>query len=273
LAHPAVSEDLLPRAIGYRPEVYSRFKVGVDVLEWDAGAINSFGPIVRANTIGLGTTAGYLINLNPSNQDLDITLIVGEASAAILQTVDAAFKPEDGPYRFEVMGSADALVAHLYQRSDLRAPLVSTAVIDQNYVSGVVGLFVLDFNDIQSWTGAKVTYDNYSAEPLPANTSPQIVFLEPRHLSVAGNVPATMRVSVFDIEETVNVVPASMRLEVDGVVIPNSQFTITDEVYLNRGVTGLPGLTVTYTPSSAPASLAGVHTNKFSFQDTDVPQG
>jgi hypothetical protein len=132
----------------------------------------------------------------------------------------------------------------------------------------VSGLLVFDGSGNENWTGAATIYDNFTTEPLPENTSPQIVLLEPTHLGLAQGVPATVRVSIFDIEEMVGTVESSIRLEVDGVTVPTSALTITDEVYINSGLTGLPGITVTYTPSSAPADLAGVHTNVFSFTDT-----
>lgn len=268
LAHPAnQSDDLAPRAVPYRGETYSRFKLGVDVLDW-AGPEITVALVARATSIGLGSTAGYMFNLNPGNQDMDITLIAGEAASAYLETVDASLSADVGPLRFEFMGSNDALVGHLYRMVDPRAPVLSIGVIDQTYGSGVSGLLVFDGSGHENWTGASATFDNFSSEPLPANTPPQIVFLEPAHLGLARGVPATVRVSIFDIEETVNIVQNSIQLEVDGVAVPNSALTITSEVYSNRGLIDLPGITVTYTPASPPADLSGAHTNVLRFNDT-----
>jgi len=268
LAHPAnESNDLAPRAVPFRPESYSRFKLGVDVLDWTGPEV-TMALVARATSIGLGQTDGYMFNLNPGNQDMDIALIVDEAAASYMETADAALSLDQAPFHFEFMGSSDALVGHLYRLVDPRAPILSVAVIDSTYANGVSGLLVFDGSGNENWTGAAVTYDNFTSEPLPENTSPQIVLLEPTHLGLAQGVPATVRVSIFDIEDTVGVVDSSITLEVDGVVVPNSALTITGEVYINSGLTDLPGITVTYTPSSAPADLSGVHTNVFSFSDT-----
>lgn len=258
------------RAVKYSSESYTRFRVAVDLLDWNVDSDTAIGPAARVSNVGIQSTSGYLFNLNPIDQDVDITEVTGELPNE-LSDANAFLVPARGPYRMEFMGSTDALVGHVYQLSDDRAPIASTAVINQSYSSGWSGLLVFDDNqpgDGWPWTGVDVLYDNYVSEELSATTPPQVMLHQPGHLTTATTIPAPVKVSFFDIIDVVNVVEDSIRLVIDGVTVPNSALTMSDGVELNDGPSGLPGLTASYVPPSAPAVLGGWHTNAVIFQDT-----
>lgn len=269
--HPVPDDGLAPRAFVYRPESYTRFRVAADLLDWNLNSGTAIGLVARITSIGLGQTSGYLFNLNPRDQDVDITLVTGEAPNE-LADANAFLVPSRGPYRFEFKGTDDALVGHFYNVSDPRAPIGSSAVIDGSYASGAAGLLVFDNNGPANWTGVDVTFDNYEAEELPAGVPPEIVLLEPTHLSVARSIPAPLRSSIFLFDAAVGIVESSITFSVNGVMVPNSALTITAGVTLNDGASGLDptaGLTVEYTPSSIPTRLSGIHTNAISFRDSE----
>jgi len=272
LPHPAnVTDDLAPRSFPSRPEIYARFRVAADVLDWNTGTDIALGVVGRAANIAFAQTTGYLFNLNPWDQDMDITLVAGEAPVGYIGSAAAPFTPARGPYRFELLGSDDALVGHVYQLGDTRAPVASTAAINQDYASGQAGVLVFDDNGYEDWNGADVTYDNFLAEELPAPVSPQIVLLEPTHLSTARTLPAPVRVSLFRLDYSVNIVQSSITLAIDGVTVPNSALAIADgEIWFNDRLSTLEdGLTVTYTPPAPPAAVGGWHANSITFQDSN----
>jgi hypothetical protein len=272
LAHPVnISNDLAPRSFPNRPETYTRFRVAADVLDWNTGTDIALGVVGRAATIDVGTTDGYLFNLNPWDQDMDITLVAGEAPVAYIGSAAAPFTPARGPYRLELLGSDDALVGHVYELRDARAPVASTAAINQDYASGQSGVLAFDDNGYEDWNGGDVTYDNFLAEELAAGVSLQIVLLEPTHLGTARTLPAPIRVSLFRLDYSVDIVQGSITLAIDGVTVPNSALTIADrEIWFNDRLSTLEdGLTVSYTPSTPPTTVEGWHTNSITFQDSN----
>src|SRR5436190_12136740 len=55
--------------------VYSKFYISVDVLDWDDNLDQAFGILARLENIGLGTTTGYVFTYQAGDHDVSISKI------------------------------------------------------------------------------------------------------------------------------------------------------------------------------------------------------
>src|SRR6185503_2615069 len=90
---PTFTDQVGPaRAFSYQAPDYTRFSAAVDVINWDLTVDQAFGLLVRASSIGLGTTDGYVMNYNSADGDLQINEIAGESPNTIAE-VSVPFDP------------------------------------------------------------------------------------------------------------------------------------------------------------------------------------
>src|SRR6185295_4920639 len=59
---PPIPDAGPARAFGYQAPDYTRFSVAVDTIGWDLTVDHAFGLLVRATSIGIGSTDGYVMN-------------------------------------------------------------------------------------------------------------------------------------------------------------------------------------------------------------------
>ena len=86
---PPLSDAGPARALSYHTDIYSDFYAAVDVVGWDNELNQAFGFVFRGETIGLGTTTGYVMNYDPQQASggrgqLQINRVAGERDTATI---------------------------------------------------------------------------------------------------------------------------------------------------------------------------------------------
>jgi hypothetical protein len=265
---PLVDVGAPALAISYTAPIYTRFVIGVDVLNWATGINQAFGIFGRASEIGFPTIDGYVMNYNVADGDLQINEITDVGGQNTRAELAVALDPREGPYRWVFSGYDNNFLGQVFRLPDTLNPIASvigTGVI--GYEAGHSGLFVFnrDGNFTAPTSFADATYDNFVSSAPPAGSLRATVLeLQPPPGGVTRTVPAVIKVAIVDRETAVD--PASVQLTVDGQLIPTSALTVANEVVVPNNLDPFPGVTVTYT-APAPSDLAGVHTNRVSFRD------
>ncbi|MBK9138450.1 MAG: hypothetical protein IPM17_06755 [Verrucomicrobia bacterium] len=265
---PVVDVGAPALAISYTAPLYTRFVIGVDVLNWATGVNQAFGIFARAAEIGFPTIDGYVMNYNVADGDLQINEITDVAGQNTRAELAVALDPRNGPYRWVFSGYENNFLGQVFRLPDTVNPIASvigSGVI--GYDRGQSGLFVFnrDGNVTAPTSFADATFDNFAASAPPPGSLRATVFeLQPTPGGVARTIPAAIKVAIVDRETAVD--PGSVQLTVDGQVIPSSALTVDNEVVVPNTFEPFPGVTVRYT-APAPANLAGVHTNRVTFRD------
>jgi len=253
------------RAFAYRPETYGRFRVGVDILDWDNTVDEAYGLIVRGSNLGIGTSGGFVMNFNALDDDLQINSVTGEAPDTIAET-PVRLRPGEGPFRWVFTSDGINLLGQVFLRSDLSNPLASVLALDPGlYPSGNIGLFVFDRNDPDAYTYADATFDNFEASaPAAGSLGPAITELTPRPYAALGVSLPLVKVGIVDLDQTVD--PDSIRLWLDGDEIPAASLTIEPSVQAPDNAFLFSGATATYQVTT-PLAAGVTHTNRVVFRD------
>lgn len=161
------------RVGGYRADLsQTNFVNTVDLIDWEAGTVQSFGLVARGGTYGLGSTSGYAFTMCDLCDFIAITRIdneqfagpesdpdsTGSSFASI--TLDSA-----NDYRLVFTGSGSSFTGEIYDLNDLSNPLGTVTATDSTYASGNPGLVAF----AESTDGTNATFDNFSAVPEPAS--------------------------------------------------------------------------------------------------------
>jgi hypothetical protein len=145
----------------FRPDItHANFVVEVDVVDWDKSSDHNIGILARINEPGLGTTGGYALTLDTSEQTLYFSLIDFEASS-ILGKIELTepVDPETG-FRLRLRGKADEFFGEIFSLSDLETPLAEIEGFDDLFETGAHGFFAT-VDPAQD--SVDVTFDNFSA--------------------------------------------------------------------------------------------------------------
>ncbi len=254
------------RAFLYREESYGRFRVAVDILNWDPRVDEAYGLIVRGTDLGIGTSGGFVMNFNALDDNLQLNTINQEAPDTIAET-PVPLRPADGPFRWVCTSDGIILLGQVFLKSDLLNPLASVLSADPgSYPSGNVGIFVFDRNDADAFTVARATFDNFeAAAPAAGSLGPAITELVPRPMAAASTGLPVVKVGIVDMDRTV--VTDSIRLWIDSVEIPAADLTIDVSVQAPDNPFLFSGATVTY-PMTTPLTAGVSHTNKVVFTDS-----
>jgi hypothetical protein len=264
---PAISGFGPARAYGYRPEIYSRFVIGVDLLDWDTSVDQQIGLLVRAKEIFLGGTDGYVMNYSVASSTIQITPVQNETPPPdAIAEVDVVLSPVQGPYRWVLTtDGGEILLGQIFSVKDLKNPLVSAVARDTRYASGQAGVFIFDYNDEAYWTNATATFDNYSAVNPPAGSlRPAITELAPKPLSQLTSTRPAVKVGILDLDSFVQL--NSIRLWMDNVEVPSANFNLVPEYVAPDNPLSFSGATLTYQVAS-PLAAGVLHTNRVVFQD------
>ena len=267
---PAIP-DAGPARVGSFPApVYSRFQVAVDTVNWDAIVNQSFGFLIRASNVGIGTTLGYVMNYNATEGVLQLNEVTQEAPTTIAET-PVFLNPSQRHYRWVCSGYGDNLLGQVFALPDMDNPVASVVASDPTHASGNLGLFIFSNVDAANYTDANATadatFDNYIAT-VPTNNAfgAVVVALSPGPGEQVTTLSPLVSAAILDRETTVDI--NSVQLWVDGVEIPTNSLTLTSEVDMPNNPVPFSGVTVSYQPTSF-ASLAGVHTNRVVFADNN----
>lgn len=246
------------RAFAYRATEYSRFIATVDVLDWQKDSNHAWGILFRANTIGLGTTAGYVFNYNPTDGNLQLNTVAGEAAVATTAQTPVPLDPTAHDYRMVLSVYDDFLLGQVFRLPDTSNPVGTVVAIEGTTASGRIGLF--NFDRANRTGGAVVcdtTFDNFTAEVAPVGSFPATVAqLSPPPGGLTKSAQPPIRAAILDRETRASA--EQLRLLLDGQEIPFAQLEITEGVVMPNNAVPFAGLTVTYTPAQPLA--AGEHT-------------
>jgi hypothetical protein len=146
--------------------VYDKFRVAVDLPEWDASVDLSVGILARVQSgAGPGTLSGYAATFNVADGDLGIERVTGEQPSNIGGY--AKFQPVAGTrYRMVFAGAGNFLEAHLFAPSDLDVPVASRVVEDFTYARGACGLVAFS-DDNAAILGVFDNYEAAEGDPVP----------------------------------------------------------------------------------------------------------
>ncbi len=164
------------RAGSVQPGSYTNFYVSADVVAWDESIHQVFGVMARLESIGAGTTTGYLFTHdrgNPASStsgDMDIVRIDGESPTSLPTTGSDSIHFEPGKtYRLTFSGIGDQFIGQVYELPDTSTPIVSITATDSNYTEGQSGLLVANNSTDSGYDGpADATFDSFlatTAEP------------------------------------------------------------------------------------------------------------
>lgn len=270
IANPVPGDFGPGRAFSYREAVYTRGQFLVDVIDWTVLPDVAFGFLFRANTVGAGTTAGYVMNYNALDEDLQLNVVEGEAATVTIAETPVYMDPERFDYRWELTTWGGNLLGRVFQDPDFDSPIASVFAIDETTASGVTGLFNFD-RDGGAAAGAVVaasTFDNYVATaPAAGSLAPVVIELLPTPASGSHEGRPLFKVAVLDRDTTVK--PDSFVLTVDDVAVPSSGangFTVGSGVQVPNNAETFPGATLTYTPAAN--MTAGRHRASVVYEDS-----
>lgn len=222
---PAPSVDAAgpARALSYPSNIRSDFFTAVDLAGFDKDLNQAFGYVFRGETIGLGTTTGYILNYDTQQSSggrgqLQINRVVGERDNGTIGAANVTLDP-NRRYRLVLTASGADFEARIYDLADLTSPLASFPANDSTYSQGIVGLFNYSrFTPVtdKSAGRADTTFDNYlTAEKAPSSVPspgtphgvvgmPQVVIRLP--MSRANFYPAASGVSFTATTLTTNTI-------------------------------------------------------------------
>jgi len=155
-------EDFGPARIGsIREDVtYTDFYQFVDLVDHDQALDQNIGMLARITNAGLGTTDGYGVTYNPSEQKMYLTVITGEEGINLLD--GDVFISAGDPVRLVFRGEGAVLKFEIYSLEDLATPVASLEVSDSTWASGTSGVFVTA-DESDPAIPVDCTFDNYFA--------------------------------------------------------------------------------------------------------------
>ena len=258
------------RALAFRADVTygARFSMGVNVIGWNNGIDQAFGPFWFIANPGPGTTTGYVATWEATANQMRISTVTDEQPTTVAQTDNVVLDPAQ---RYRLVASShdgSTFLAQVFSTTNLSLPVAGCIAADSTYLGGYLGLLVYD-GTTPSVTGADVTYDNYNATAPGAGALPATVaHVSPAPGQKVADLYLTNIIAILDRDTAVD--PASILLWLDGTLIPAGSVNIT------------PSITEPNNPASATQSFNGatasypipnllpwgtVHTNTVAFSD------
>lgn len=146
------------RAGAIRPEIYSTFCVMVDLVNWNPAENSSIGILARISSAGFGTTNGYSFSYQRQDNNVQISVVNGEAPTQLGSLHTVTLTP-GGDYRMVFFGIGGELEGRIYDMANPLAPLVTATGTDTTYASGACGLVVFSYTN----SATSATFDNYLA--------------------------------------------------------------------------------------------------------------
>ncbi|MBU6399854.1 MAG: hypothetical protein KGS61_06010 [Verrucomicrobia bacterium] len=192
---PPVPDAGPARAFSYRKDVtYADFYVAMDIVTWNNTVNQAFGFLVRAGSIGLGQTTGYVMNYDPNQHSgghgqFQINRIDQESPTTICAanvTLDPTHR-----YRFVMTGDTNGVfTGRVFDLADLTAPIATIEATDTTYPSGYIGVFNFSRVNQPDYTNTATgftdsTFDNYIATTL-ANAPTNLLAFPATPASVPG---------------------------------------------------------------------------------------
>ena len=259
------------RSLVFRTDVvYSnRFSLAVDVIAWNNGIDQAFGPVWFIQNPGPGTTAGYVLTFEPiGGNEVRISRIDDEAGTAVGLTGTVILDPTQR-YRFLATShDGSTFLGQVFNTNDLINPVAGAVASDATYTGGLMGLLSYDATST-STVGADVTFDNYDAVAPAAGAMGAIVaHMTPAPTEKVTAVYPTISVAILNRDSAVNT--NSILVWLDGIQVPTSTLAIVGSITEAKNPTTspntFPGATVSCTISNL-LPWNSLHTNSIAFSD------
>ena len=158
-----------------RPANLSSFYVCADIVNWDDSVRQIAGVMARINSVGAGTTTGYLFThdrgdpTSSTQGDMDIARVDNEYGISLPTTGNDSIHFQPGKqYRLVFTGDGDQLRGRVYELPDTSTPVVDITTTDPYYTSGACGLIAANNAEFTYDGPADATFDNFlmlAAEP------------------------------------------------------------------------------------------------------------
>lgn len=225
---PAPAELGVQRIGSVRMEKqYTRVRVQTEITGWNDDINQALGVIARAGSLGLGTTTGYTYNYNTRSGFHQINLVQNEQATREVNESPFRLNPADR-YRMDFQLVGSLMLGRLYSITNSAVPLHSVIGFDENFESGVSGVFAFAL-DADAPLDAR--FDNFSAE-----------------------VPEVLRATLLDSNPAIGEIPVDPVSQLD-VRIANAETEILRESI----VLEVNGAVSDYELLEEPASFRLVH--------------
>jgi len=259
------------RSLVFRTDVaYARrFSVAIDIISWNNGIDQAFGPVWFIQSPGPGTTSGYVATFEPvGGNEIRISRTDGEVPTPVALTGTVVLDPTQR-YRFLATShDGSNFLAQVFNTTDLNNPVAGAIAFDVTYSGGPMGLLAYDAAS-PSVNGADVTYDNFNASaPVAGALGATVAHLTPAPGEKVTAVYPTVSAAILNRDTTVNT--NSILLWMDGAQVSASALSIVGSITEAKNPTAVvnlfAGATVSYT---IPNLLAwnSMHTNTLVFTD------
>ena len=251
---PPIPDGGSARAGSIRAEVsYSDFFASVDVSDWNDAQRMAFGILGRGQTIGLGTTTGYLYTYelgggtlpSPTAGDTDISILQSEQPNSLPTTSAPPFDNGGGThlntgtkYHLTFTAKGAVFTGYVYNPDGTVKSWITAN--DPNYTSGSLGLIAASQGDdaASPTVNAFATFDNFYAD----TAEPRIAMSEDNAGNVVLTWPANLA-SIWTLQTSPSIAPDAVWTEISGAPAQAISYDSTT------------GLNSYKTPMSAPASM------------------
>jgi hypothetical protein len=224
---PPIPDGGSARAGSIRQEVsYSDFFASVDVSNWNDAQRMAFGILGRGQTIGLGTTTGYLYTYelgggtlpSPTAGDTDISILQSEQPNSLPTTSAPPFDNGGSThlntgtkYRMSFTAKGAVLTGYVYNPDGTIKSWITAS--DPNYTSGSLGLISASQGDdaASPTVNAFVTFDNFYAD----TAEPRLAMSEDSAGNVVLTWPANLA-SIWTLQTSPSIAPDAVWTEISG---------------------------------------------------------
>ena len=165
-------EDLGNARIGsFRPDVIQSgdFYISVDVTDWDDQSDQNIGLLAMISAPGLGTTNGYALTLDLSEQNLYLAIVDSELPSIVTKTpLESSVEPDTG-FRLVFKRTEGEIVGEIFALSDLDRSLAIVETFDDVFEQGSPGLIA---SVDPAADAVDATFDNFRVAPEGAGPVP-----------------------------------------------------------------------------------------------------
>lgn len=165
---PARVGSFLPGSLG-------DFSLSFTIPSYSPSPTEFFGAAVRMNTLGLGTSSGYVFGYDNNGDAMFISKVVNENVVANLGAAPVPLTAGQG-YEFTLTGAGSSFYGAVFSLGNFTTPLATVFGTDASFASGQVGLLAAD--QTGAGTGpVDITFSGFSVSAVPEPGSVALLLL------------------------------------------------------------------------------------------------
>ncbi|MCB1094174.1 MAG: hypothetical protein KDN22_01170 [Verrucomicrobiae bacterium] len=171
-ASPSPEELGNARIGSFRPDVIQTgdFYISVDVTDWDDAHDQNIGILAMISAPGLGTTNGYALTLDLSEQSLYLSNVDFEMASVVANTPLEESVDTDTGFRLVFKRIEGEITGEIFALSALESPLATVEGFDNFIEEGSPGLFA---SADPASDAVDATFDNFRLAPEGDEPTPQ----------------------------------------------------------------------------------------------------